>query len=301
MQWRFARKGLQVCEALVAAFWKVGGNRGLACGLVPHSSAASVSVWAARLLEKFLSFLPFYSLPGWEVWRGVRDLAIVLTRAVPSDKCCSFYLFLFCLPGRLKKKQKTPTHFLLSSTPCSFTRKKEAHRARFIHKVSIQLSLLVFGSGFSCFPQSKDQRGRWGSEWRTVKRPALPECNGKPQYFWMSGMSTAVTLFSIPPFGWEPAYLRAGQAHPPFLPGDVISLKGATLGGKLGSWSGFHGTAIPYLRRRQVSHRSSCSGRRFWDYPWFLFLPSYFQSTSISRQLHIQNSFSLCISQYLCW
>lgn len=41
-----------------------------------------------------------------------------------------------------------------------------------------------------------------------------------------------------------------------------------------GNWmcssSGFHGRAIPYLRRRQVSHPSSSSGRKLWNHPWSL-------------------------------
>lgn len=127
------------------------------CRLVPHSSATSASVWAARLVEKFLSFLQFLFsarlVPGSVLERG-QGPNYCVNRSSTSDQSCSsrFVFFSFsAFQKDLKKTKQTkePPRFLLSSTLCSFTRKKEVHRATFIHKVSIQLSLLVFGSGFS--------------------------------------------------------------------------------------------------------------------------------------------------------
>lgn len=137
--------------SLVAVFWKVGRNGGL-CVWAGTTQLCHLRVClSCQTIGKVLWFLQFYSVPGWEAWRGVRGPTIVLTRAVPSDKSMLFFPFFFSiLPSRkiIQKKAKNP-HFLPSSTPCSFTRKKETHRATFIHKVSIHLSLLVVGSGFS--------------------------------------------------------------------------------------------------------------------------------------------------------
>lgn len=70
-----------IWEALVGAGWKEE-LQASACGLGPDSSATPVSVCAARLMEKFLSLLTFYSVPAWEACRGFRGPATVLTRAL---------------------------------------------------------------------------------------------------------------------------------------------------------------------------------------------------------------------------
>lgn len=153
---RFPWTGLQACWALVAAFQKVGGNGGL-CVWPGTTQLCHLSIClSCQTLGKvpLISSIVFSArLGGLERGLGPNHCANQRSTKWQIYAVLSFFFSFSFLPSRkitTKQTNKKQTHFFLfSSTPCSFTRKKEDHRATFIHKVSIQLSLLVIGSGFS--------------------------------------------------------------------------------------------------------------------------------------------------------
>lgn len=136
-----------------------------------------------------------------------------------SNKCCSFpfFLFLFCLPGRffLKKTKNTQLTFYFQAHPVpSQGKKKPTEQHLFIKSLFSSPCLFWAQGSANWFPQSVDQQGRWGSQERTGKRSALPECDGKPQYFWMSGMEHGSDFLPyFPP--WGGGCLPQGQPGSP--------------------------------------------------------------------------------------
>lgn len=67
MPLRFAGTGLQVCGALVAAFWKVQGNGGLHKEGCYHTSLPPQHVSELPdLWKSSFHFFGFYPVPGWE-------------------------------------------------------------------------------------------------------------------------------------------------------------------------------------------------------------------------------------------
>lgn len=137
------------------------------CRLVPHSSATSASVWAARLVEKFLSFLPFLFsarlVPGSVLERG-QGPNYCVNQSSTSDQCCSSLFFFFsAFQKDLKKQNKPKNHlaFYFQAHPVpSQGKKKSTEQHLFIKFLFSSPCLFLAQGSANWFPQSVDQRGR---------------------------------------------------------------------------------------------------------------------------------------------
>lgn len=106
------------------------------CGLVPHNSATSASVIAARLMEKFLSFLVFSQCQVGRPREGSGAQPLCKPEQYKWQTLFfPVFLFLFCLPGRFKKnkkKQKNHFTFYFQAHPVPSQGKKATEQQLFI-------------------------------------------------------------------------------------------------------------------------------------------------------------------------
>lgn len=271
VQVRFARTGLQVCGAPLAAFCKVEGNGGL-CVRAGTSQFCRLSLCLSCQTH---GKAPFTSSVSFSAKLGglERDQCPnhCVNQSSTSDKqilCFPFFLFLFCLPGRIFKttEAKAQVTFCFQAHPVPSQGKEKSTEQHLLIKslFSSPCLFLTQGSANWC-PHSADQRGKWGLQQRTVKRSALPECRGKLHYFWMSGpehSGDSLPYFPLWIGDCPPAHSCLG--HP--------SSQGASSGGNGASaftsfewavfgWLSWYSDS--YLRRRQVSHFLAAQGENF--------------------------------------